>query len=854
MATLSLPSCRVPAAKGISRDRLTALLGDVWNRQIALIVAPAGSGKTTLLAHFARSAAAPVAWYLAEPDDGDEETLIAHLEASCTAAFGPSLEGGWAHVQDAVRDLETWGGERGLIVVDDAHSIAETPAEAALERLADYLPPNVRLVVASRRPPAWNLSRLRVSGALLEIVAENLRFRSWEVEQLFRDFYGEPLPAADLAQLARRTEGWAAGLQLFYLATTGKSPAMRSQVLASMATRWRMAGEYLARNVLGDLPDELRQFLVGTSVLGRLNGSLCDELLGRVGSARVLEQLEQRQIFTVALDGGTNYRYHEALLSYLEVILVEEVGEAEAKRRYLSAARLLERDGLEAEALQAYGRAGDWVAIERLLGTGHAGSSARPGGWPSGCRPPSSPTTPGSWWPRPAAASPMATSPARWRPTPGPRRPSGRPRARTWPGGSGPPYSSGCRRNRCPARSGSTSSAGRPSNRRLPSPPPPAGCPAQPVGWPKRSGAPWKDAGAMPPGSCSPAARAATPAPCSARWPRGFGCWDCLDRAWPRHPSWPSASISSSRCRCPWLAFMVRRLLARRKDGRAQAVDAGALGPWATAVVSMIEGIDDATGPGPAPSAPGVLGQAAASFDRLGAPVVATWCLAWQAVALARGGCAHRRRALCRRRWAGPRRRGSRSARPRLPGHGRRRRGVGAGPPERGGGHRIGMVRGPGSLRAARTNRAPSLPLVPPGRNRHGSNRAVAATDHPALLRRLLAVHRRPHDRRHQHQTQGQGRALRGGHGGRPARPPGDDRRGRLAGHGDQSVPPQPASRPLGHPPPPSARWSDQDGRRPGPRRRRLPSGPARARRRATWSRSNSRWHPPAGRSGAARR
>ena len=88
----------------------------------------------------------------------------------------------------------------------------------------------------------------------------------------------------------------------------------------------------------------------------------------------------------------------------------------------------------------------------------------------------------------------------------------------------------------------------------------------------------------------------------------------------------------------PWLAFMVRRLLARRKDGRAPAVDAGALGPWATAVVSMIEGIDDAAGPGPSASAPGVLGQAAASFDRLGAPVVATWCLAWQAVALARGG------------------------------------------------------------------------------------------------------------------------------------------------------------------------------------------------------------------------
>jgi DNA-binding SARP family transcriptional activator len=88
----------------------------------------------------------------------------------------------------------------------------------------------------------------------------------------------------------------------------------------------------------------------------------------------------------------------------------------------------------------------------------------------------------------------------------------------------------------------------------------------------------------------------------------------------------------------PWLAFMVRRLLARRKDGRAQAVDAGALGPWATAVVSMIEGIDDAAGPGPSPSTPGLLARAGASFDRLGAPVVATWCLAWEAVALARVG------------------------------------------------------------------------------------------------------------------------------------------------------------------------------------------------------------------------
>ncbi|HEY2300704.1 MAG TPA: AAA family ATPase, partial [Acidimicrobiales bacterium] len=617
---------------------MTALLGDVWNRQIALIVAPAGSGKTTLLAHFARSSAAPVAWYLAEPDDGDEETLIAHLEASCAATFGPSLEGGWAHIQDAVRDLETWGGERGLIVVDDAHSIAETPAEAALERLADYLPPNVRLVVASRRPPAWNLSRLRVSGALLEIVAENLRFRSWEVEQLFRDFYGEPLPAADLAQLARRTEGWAAGLQLFYLATTGKSPAMRSQVLASMATRWRMAGEYLARNVLGDLPDELRQFLVGTSVLGRLNGSLCDELLGRVGSARVLEQLEQRQIFTVALDGGTNYRYHEALLSYLEVILVEEVGEAEAKRRYLSAARLLERDGLEAEALQAYGRAGDWVAIERLLGTGHAELVGEAGRLAE--RLPAALIANDPWLMVATARRSLADGDftgavetyARAEAAFGTA--AGKDLARRertavqqWLSPKPMPRSEWIdviRRATIESPVAVTAAAGR-----LPGP---IGRLAEAVGCAltgRRRDAARLLLSCSSGGDTSALLGAVAeglrvlglPGPCLATPSELAQCLDQLEQV-----------------PLPWLAFMVRRLLARRKDGRAQAVDAGALGPWATAVVSMIEGIDDAAGPGPSPSTPGLLARAGASFDRLGAPVVATWCLAWEAVALARVG------------------------------------------------------------------------------------------------------------------------------------------------------------------------------------------------------------------------
>jgi LuxR family maltose regulon positive regulatory protein len=88
----------------------------------------------------------------------------------------------------------------------------------------------------------------------------------------------------------------------------------------------------------------------------------------------------------------------------------------------------------------------------------------------------------------------------------------------------------------------------------------------------------------------------------------------------------------------PWLAFMVRLLLDRRRDGRLEAVNSAPLGPWGSAAVSLIDGIDEAFGAHRSTVAPDLLGHAAICFDRLGAPVLATWCLAWQALALARLG------------------------------------------------------------------------------------------------------------------------------------------------------------------------------------------------------------------------
>src|SRR5205807_5764809 len=203
----------------------------------------------------------------------------------------------------------------------------------------------------SRAVPGFNLSRLRVSGALLEIGSEDLRFRSWEVERLFRDFYQEPLPPEELAELARRTEGWAAGLQLFHLATRGKPAQERRRILSALGSRSRLTREYLTRNGLGQLPTDLRWFLVRTCVMTRLTGPLCDAFLERSGSQQLLQELERRQIFTTATDDRGGYRYHEVLRSHLEQVLMEELGELQTRASYRRAGMLLEEHGAFAEEI-----------------------------------------------------------------------------------------------------------------------------------------------------------------------------------------------------------------------------------------------------------------------------------------------------------------------------------------------------------------------------------------------------------------------------------------------------------------------------------------------------------------------
>jgi DNA-binding SARP family transcriptional activator len=371
---------QAPSAPALPRERIAAQLGALWTQRFGLIVAPAGYGKTTAMTVFAASAGVPVAWYRVEAWDADEASLLLHLENALRRAL-PELAGPWMTLAEAAASLEEAITAPALLMIDDVHTIEGTAAETVLERFIEYAPETLAILVASRSQPHFNLPRLRVLGRVVELGVDDLRFRTWEVEQLFRDFYGQPLGPHELAELARRTDGWAAGLHLFHLATRNRSGEERRSVLGALSSRSRMVREFLTRNVLDQLPVGLREFLVKTSVLGVLNGQLCDWYLGNQGSQAILLELHRRRLFTMALDGENSFRYHEVLRAHLEGVLVDEIGEEAVQEACHRAGALLEEVGAVPEALRAYSRAGDAGAVTRLLGRQGAALADQPGHW-----------------------------------------------------------------------------------------------------------------------------------------------------------------------------------------------------------------------------------------------------------------------------------------------------------------------------------------------------------------------------------------------------------------------------------------------------------------------------------------
>ena len=365
----------------VPRARLMERLDDGLGRGLSLVCAPAGYGKSVLLADWVRRVRAPVAWLSLDLGDNDPGRFWRHGLAALDGArpglaerveplLGPPAPSSYTKlVTSVINELSAApGAAEALLVLDDYHLIDCDAVHQSVGFLLEHRPPGLHLVLATRSDPSLPLARLRARGQLTELRAADLRFTTEEATALLRDMSagaGPALPEAAVAALVERTEGWAAGLQLAGLSLRGHSDA--AGFVAAFAGSHRFVLDFLAEEVLEQQTEQVRSFLLETSVLERLSGELCDAVTGRSGSQALLEQVERAGLFLVPLDEVRGWwRYHHLFADLLRARLHAEHA-ARAMELHRNAAAWYAERGLADNAIRHAAASGEATWAARLI-------------------------------------------------------------------------------------------------------------------------------------------------------------------------------------------------------------------------------------------------------------------------------------------------------------------------------------------------------------------------------------------------------------------------------------------------------------------------------------------------------
>jgi DNA-binding SARP family transcriptional activator len=370
----------------LARTRLLDWLDVKIHSRVVFVIADAGYGKTTLLADFSRRTRLRTIWYRLDEEDRDWIGFLSHLVAAGrefepgfaprTASILRSLEPGGPTREDAIEtfleELPAITGDGAALILDDFHLADEVADIRQIAReIVAHGPERLSIVFASRRVPSVPVAKLRSLGELAEIGIADLRFSDSEMEQLFRETYGRPLEPDVLTELAKRTEGWAASLTLVQAALRERTPAETRSFVRGLSGARDELHDYLAEEVVGDLPGIQQQFLMRTSILQRVTPELAQvasglsatEVQSMIADAERLGMLGRR-----ASRRSAEQRYHPLVREFLEERLAREVGATGVDRLHVAVAGWAESSDWRTAA-HHYASARRWPDLQRVLET-----------------------------------------------------------------------------------------------------------------------------------------------------------------------------------------------------------------------------------------------------------------------------------------------------------------------------------------------------------------------------------------------------------------------------------------------------------------------------------------------------
>lgn len=353
----------------LKRERLMRDFMRSKDRRLILVTAPAGYGKTTLLSQIFESLSVqrhPVAWLSVDRDDNDPVRFLSHLQRAIAGAskhtgragadgtaegthspgFLPSISAARAELLNYLAELDA----DVYLFLDDFHLVDEPVVLDLVSALLLAPVDKLHVVLASRRLPDFPTARLRAAGDLLEISTQQLALSSDETNA-FVDVAGGPrISMAQAEKLHEKTEGWVVSLQLAMIAM--QSSDNTDSFIRDFGGADSNIEDFLMEEVIQQLPENIQDFLLATSVLDKFSAELADAVLGRQDSRSIIDRLESLNLFIFSLDRERIwYRYHHLFSELLQKRLGER-HTMDMQEYHARACNWLEARGLLTEAIE----------------------------------------------------------------------------------------------------------------------------------------------------------------------------------------------------------------------------------------------------------------------------------------------------------------------------------------------------------------------------------------------------------------------------------------------------------------------------------------------------------------------
>ena len=346
-------------------ERLQESLRPISRCAMTTVVAPMGYGKTTA-----------VNWYLEERAKAETLKIIrisvysdnlaifwkSVQEAFARAGF-PFLReypcptdaaGGGLMVDDLCHELA--GETSCYIFIDDFHLLTDRRASTFLCMLANRLPVNVHLIVASRDRFLPAAETVQLGAKVYQIGTEQLRLNHTELA-IYAHRCGTELSDAQVEALLYSSEGWfsAVYLNLRTLSERGALPDHNSDIYATFTAA-----------MIDPLPEKQQEFLAVMGLADEFTIEMAQCITGDADAGQILSMLTEQNAFVTRLPDGATYRFHHMMKECAERSFLAM--ESETQKLYW------ERFGLWYEehrqylhAIAAYRKSENYDALLRVI-------------------------------------------------------------------------------------------------------------------------------------------------------------------------------------------------------------------------------------------------------------------------------------------------------------------------------------------------------------------------------------------------------------------------------------------------------------------------------------------------------